>query len=40
MEVVVWWGKIEDRGVTSLFDCKENYSGSIILLQEKGDIQA
>jgi len=33
-------GKIEDRGVNSLFDGKENYSGSIILLQERGDIQA
>ena len=32
--------KIEDRGVSSLFDCKENYNGSIILLQERGDIQA
>ena len=31
-------GKIKDRGVNSLFDCKENYSGSIILLQERGEI--
>ena len=33
-------GKIEDRGVTSLFDCKENYSESIILLQVRGDISS
>ena len=33
-------GKIEDRGVNSLSDCKEIYNGSIILLQERGDIQA
>ena len=33
-------GKIEDREVNSLFDCKESYSGSIILLQEREDIQA
>ena len=32
--------KIEDREVNSLFDSKESYSGSIILLQERGDIQA
>ena len=32
-------GKIKDRGVNSLFDCKESYSGSIILLQERRDIQ-
>ena len=32
--------EIKDRGVNSLFDCKESYSGSIILLQERGDIQA
>jgi len=31
--------KIEDRDVNSLFDCKESYSGSIILLQEREDIQ-
>ena len=36
----VWWEKIEDRGVNSLSDCEENYNGSIILLQERGDIQA
>ena len=36
---IVWWGKIEDQGVNSLSDCKENYNGSIILLQERGDIQ-
>ena len=30
-------GKIEDRGVNSLFDCKENYSGSIILYK-RGEI--
>ena len=39
-EMTVWWGKLWDRGVNSLFDCKENYSGSIILSQERGDIQA
>jgi len=33
-------GKIEDREVNSLFDSKESYNGSIILLQERGDIQA
>jgi len=33
-------GKIEDREVNSLFDSKESYSGSIILLQERGDIHA
>jgi len=33
-------GKIKDRGVNSLFDYKENYNRSIILLQERGDIQA
>ena len=33
-------GKIKDRGVNSLFDGKENYNGSIILSQERGDIQA
>ena len=32
-------GKIEDRSVNSLFDGKENYNRSIILLQERGDIQ-
>jgi len=32
--------KIEDREVNSLFDSKESYSGSIILLEERGDIQA
>jgi len=26
--------------VNSLFDCKENYNGSIIRLQEREDIQA
>ena len=35
-----WWKKIGDRGINSLFDSKENYSESIILSQERGDIQA
>ena len=33
-------GKIEDRDVNSLFDSKESYNGSIILLQEREDIHA
>jgi len=33
-------GKIEDRGINSLFDDTENYNGSIILLQEREDVQA
>jgi len=33
-------GEIEDQGVNFLFDSKKNYSGSIILSQERGDIQA
>jgi len=33
-------GKIGDRSINSLFDSKENYSESIILLQEREDIQA
>ena len=32
-------GKIKDREVTSLFDSKESYSGSIILLQEREDVE-
>ena len=43
-EVLLGWyclvGEIEDRGVNSLFDSKENYSETIIFLQERGDIQA
>ena len=31
-------GKIEDRDVNSLFDSKQSYNGSIILLQERKDI--
>ena len=38
-KIIVWWREIEDRGVNSLFNCKESYSGSIILLQEREDIQ-
>jgi len=33
-------GKMSDREVNSLFDYKESYSGLIILLQEREDIQA
>ena len=40
MRWLMFGGKIEDRGVNSLFDCKEIYNGSIIQLQERGDIQA
>jgi len=37
--IFLFGGKIEDREVNSLFDCKESYSGSIIHLQEREDIQ-
>jgi len=30
---------IKDRNINSLFDSKESYNGSIILLQERKDVE-